>query len=225
MKTLTEEARDERGVGRLFTLCDGVFAIAMTLLALDLRLPDLGKHPGDAALRQALVDLEPRYLSFLISFYAIASYWRRHRAEMRTVRVSPPGLVRLTMFLLLTIAVLPFVSNVLGSYGNQAGIAVAVYAGVNVVAAGTLLVIRWVVDRHQPPGEVASEHGRYELWFDLAAFALAVPSGYVFPGNGPQALIVLLALSGVASFVTRHLLKRRRNAGAPARDVFPGSRS
>lgn len=223
MKTLTEEARDERGVGRLFTLCDGVFAIAMTLLALDLRLPDLGDDPGDAALRQALVDLEPRYLSFLISFYAIASYWRRHRAETRTVRVSPPSLVRLTMFLLLTIAVLPFVSNVLGSYGDQAGIAVAVYAGVNVVAAGTLLVIRWLVDRHQPSGKVAIEHGRYELWFDLAAFALAIPSGYVFPGNGPRALIVLLVLSGFASFVTRVLLKRRRNAGPPARDVFPGS--
>lgn len=215
MKTLTEEARDERGVGRLFTLCDGVFAIAMTLLALDLRLPELGKDPGDAALRQALVDLEPRYVSFLISFYAIASYWRRHRAEMRTVRVAPPALVRLTMFLLLTIAVLPFVSNVLGSYGNQAGIAVAVYAGANVLAAGTLLVIRRVVDLHQPPGEVASEHGRYELWFDLTAFALAVPSGYVFPGNGPQALIVLLALSAVASLVTRLLLKRRGRAGAP----------
>ncbi|WP_329038847.1 TMEM175 family protein [Streptomyces sp. NBC_01725] len=225
MKTLTEEVRDERGVGRLFTLCDGVFAIAMTLLALDLRLPDLGKNPGDAAIRQALVDLEPRYLSFLISFYAIASYWRRHRAEMRTVRVGRPALVRLTMFLLLTIAVLPFVSNVLGSYGNQAGIAVAVYAGVNVVAAGTLLVIRWVVDRHEPPAEVAGEHGRYELWFDLAAFVLAVPSGYVLPGNGPQALIVLLALSGVASFVTRLLLRRRGDAGAQTRDVFPGSRS
>lgn len=216
MKTLTEEVRDERSVGRLFTLCDGVFAIAMTLLALDLRLPDLGKNPGDAGVRQALVDLEPRYLSFLISFYAIASYWRRHRSEMRTVRVSPPVLVRLTMFLLLTIAVLPFVSNVLGSYGEQAGIAVAVYAGVNVLAAGTLLVIRWVVDRHQPPGEVASEHGRYELWFDLAAFALAVPSGYVLPGNGPQALIVLLVLSDVVSYVTRLLLKRRTNTGAPA---------
>ncbi|WP_405606959.1 TMEM175 family protein [Streptomyces sp. NBC_01511] len=207
MQTLTEEARDERGIGRLFTLCDGVFAIAMTLLALDLRVPDIGGNPGDAALRQALADLEPRYVSFLVSFYAIASYWRRHRAEMRTVRVSPPVLVRLTMFLLLTIALLPFVSNVLGSYGNQAGIAVAVYAGVNVLAAGTLLVIRRVVDKHQPPGEVASERGRYALWFDLAAFVLAVPSGYVFPGDGPQALIALLVLSAVASFVTRNLLK------------------
>ncbi|MFC8078613.1 TMEM175 family protein [Streptomyces sp. NPDC057307] len=216
MKTLTDEARDERSITRLFALCDGVFAIAMTLLALDLRVPDLGKDPGDASLRGALADLEPRYLSFLVSFYAIASYWRRHRSEMRTVQVSPPTLVRLTMFLLLTITVLPFVSNVLGSYGNQAGIAVAAYAGVNVLAAGTLLVIRHVVDKHEPPKEAAKEHARYELWFDLAAFVLAVPSGYVFPGDGPQALIALLALSALASFVTRHLLKRRTKAGASA---------
>ncbi|WP_330177456.1 TMEM175 family protein [Streptomyces sp. NBC_01498] len=202
-KSLTEEDRDERDVMRLFALCDAVFAIAMTLLALDLKVPDLGASPDDATLRRALADLEPRYLSFLVSFYAIASYWRRHREEMRSVRVSPPVLVRLTLFLLLTISVLPFVSNVLGSYG--AGIAVAAYAGVNVLAAGTLLVIRHVVDRVDPPAGEAGRPPRRELWFDLTAFVLAVPAGYVFPGEGPEALIALLALSAAVSFAFRRL--------------------
>ena len=50
------EPASDNSLGRLLALSDGVFAIAMTLLALDLRLPDLGAHPSDAQLRHALGD-------------------------------------------------------------------------------------------------------------------------------------------------------------------------
>src|ERR1700710_160452 len=71
----SEEPTSDNSVGRLLALSDGVFAIAMTLLALDLRLPDLGAHASDAQLRHALGDDWRGYLAFVISFYVVASYW------------------------------------------------------------------------------------------------------------------------------------------------------
>lgn len=72
-----EERDDDRSVLRIFSLTDAVFAIAMTLLVLDLKVPDLS-HPSDSALRQALGAQSSAYLAFLLSFYVIANYWRRH---------------------------------------------------------------------------------------------------------------------------------------------------
>jgi TMEM175 potassium channel family protein len=84
---------DDNSLGRLLTISDGVFAIAMTLLTLDLKVPDLGRHPGDAVLRHALSKNTASYLSFLVSFYVVANYWNRHRRLMRSVVTTHPRLI------------------------------------------------------------------------------------------------------------------------------------
>lgn len=60
--TATEDHAGEESDKRLFGLADAVFAIAMTLLALDLQVPDLGGHPSDSTLTHALAGQGPRYL-------------------------------------------------------------------------------------------------------------------------------------------------------------------
>ena len=87
---------------------DGVFAIAMTLLALDLRLPDLGTDVSDAQLRHALGDDWHGYLAFVISFYVVANYWGVHRRAMRAVTTVDTRLISHTLPLLLLVAALPF---------------------------------------------------------------------------------------------------------------------
>lgn len=211
------DAAHERATGRLFGLSDAVFAIAMTLLALDLTVPDLGAHPTDQALVHALLGQGTHYLSFLLSFYVIASYWVRHNAEMRTVRASHPALLRRTISLLLVVCTLPFASDLLGTYGNQDGSAVAIYAGVNIVAVGCLLMIRYEARHHRLTGHRATTPGGAELWFDLVTLLVATPAGYLLPGHGPQVLTALMVLSGiVGGFVTR-----RQNRGTPARRAYP----
>ena len=66
---------EDNSLGRLLTLSDGIFAIAMTLLALDLEVPSgLGSHPSDFHLRQALGEHSGKYWAFLVSFYVVANY-------------------------------------------------------------------------------------------------------------------------------------------------------
>ncbi|MBC3840751.1 DUF1211 domain-containing protein [Streptacidiphilus sp. 4-A2] len=99
----------------------------MTLLALDLRVPDLGNQPADHALAHALLDQGPHYLAFLLSFYVIADYWQRHKTEMRTADAAHPALTRRTLSLLLAVCALPFAADLLGTHGTHDGVAVAVY--------------------------------------------------------------------------------------------------
>jgi uncharacterized membrane protein len=204
MSTPTEEQVDERATGRLFGLSDGVFAIAMTLLALDLQVPDPGKALSDHALRHDLLGMGQQFLAFVLSFYVIAGYWRRHNAEMRTVNAGHPALLARTVPLLLLVCTLPFAADLLGSYGNHDGIVIVVYAGVNILAVVCLLMIRHEARLRRLSPSTAPKPDEFELWFDLVALVLAAPSGYLFPGNGQLILVVLMILSGLAgSYATR----------------------
>ena len=130
----------DNSIGRLLTLSDGIFAISMTLLALNLQVPDLGAHPSDASLRHALAAKSDSYWSFLLTFYVVAGYWRQHRRLMRSVVQTHPALIRDTLALLLLVAAMPFPASLLGRYGSEP-IALATYGAVNALATLSLIVM------------------------------------------------------------------------------------
>jgi uncharacterized membrane protein len=209
---------NDNSLGRLLTISDGVFAIAMTLLTLDLKVPDLGRHPSDAALRHTLFHNSASYLSFLVSFYVVANYWNRHRRLMRSVVTTHPRLIRHTIFLLLIVAAMPFLASLLGQYGGTP-IALALYGAFNAVAVLTLLLLRrdiehFRLDRPARPAEDAPLG--WEPLHNLVVFLLCIPAAYLFGRNGPWVLL-LLAVPVVP--VWRKLQGRRdqrRSIDAPA---------
>jgi uncharacterized membrane protein len=195
------QAVADNSLGRLLALSDGVFAIAMTLLALDLRLPDLGGHPSDATLRHALGDQWRSYLSFVVSFYVVANYWGAHRRAMRAVPALDRQLTMRTLPLLLLVAALPFPASVLGHYGSQPS-ALVLYAAFNLaVTVAALRLLRAVRTRWADP---LADVERERLLADAAVFALAIIGAYVLRDNGPW-LLLLLVVSGFLTRVrTRH---------------------
>lgn len=207
-----ESGSSENSLGRLLTLSDGVFAIALTLLALDLKVPSLGDNPSDGALRHALYEQTPSYLSFLISFYVVAAYWTRHRRLMRTVTIFDADIVAATLFLLLCVAALPFPASLLGQYGSHS-ISLVIYGGVNALAVLALLRLHFLVrDRHllssTPTGP--GDHEVRQLVATLCVFLLCIPAGLLFHGRGAWTL-VLLALIGrwpLALRLVRYLKSR-----------------
>lgn len=91
---------------------DGVFAIALTLLVVELRVPDL----DGAGLLASLRELWPRVLSFLISFFLVAVVWFNHHALFHHLHRVDRSLILLNLFLLLNIIGMPFISGLLGEY-------------------------------------------------------------------------------------------------------------
>jgi uncharacterized membrane protein len=106
------------GLARLLALSDGVFAFAMTLLVVQLLVPQLG--PGQAGqLGAKLLDQMPSYVSYLISFAVISIYWYSHHRLFRYVRRWDVWLIALNLGALLFIAVMPFPTVIVGRYGDQ----------------------------------------------------------------------------------------------------------
>jgi uncharacterized membrane protein len=205
---------EDNSLGRLLTLSDGVFAIAMTLLALDLKVPDgIGGHPSDHALRHALGQNSSSYLSFLLSFYVIGNYWLRHRRLMRSVVAIHPALIRDTLLLLLVVAAMPFPTSLLGTYGS-APFSLSLYGAFNVVAILILMSLSRNVRRLDlvDHNVVADDYERrWQSWLSLVVFLLCIPAGYVVGSKGPYVLI-LLAIPARVSWIQKRF--RRRTTAA-----------
>lgn len=194
----TGETTGDNSLGRLLALSDGVFAIAMTLLALDLRLPDLGDAASAEDVAAAVGEVVPHALTFLLSFYIVAAYWRAHHRIMRSVTRTHWRVTRETLGLLCLVAALPFPSSLLAEHAG-APISLAVYGAVNVVASGILLLL-WHDVRvfglaAGSADAAAQQRATIEMWGNLVVFALVIPAGYLFGAWGALVL-VLLAVSG-----------------------------
>lgn len=135
-----EEGWEERGteMGRIVYFSDAVFAIAITLLVLQIRVPAV---PSPTELTPALMEMWPKYLSYLISFTVIGSFWRAHHRIFRHIRAYDEHLIHLNLLFLMCVAFLPFSASLIGEYGSQP-IAFEVYAG-NVAATGLFLGWTW----------------------------------------------------------------------------------
>ena len=117
-------------LGRHHGLSDGVFSIAMTLLVLDIKLPDV---PSDFKMTEAYLfnfltaDSLSHFATFILSFYVIGSQWLAHHEMFDSIEYTDRRLLLFNLQYLMVIAVMPFPSALLANYGSES-IAVAVYA-------------------------------------------------------------------------------------------------
>jgi uncharacterized membrane protein len=131
------------GNTRLEAFCDAVFAIALTLLVIDLKLPADAHIETSADLWRALRDLLPRFFAFVMSFGTIFITWVSHHEALRLITRSSPRFIYANGFLLLTIAIVPFPTALLGEHvlGAHAAPAVVLYSATSMLQAlGWLLV-------------------------------------------------------------------------------------
>jgi len=116
---------------RLEAFCDGVFAIALTLLVIDVKVPSTTVHTTND-LWVALGSVGPSIFSFLLSFVVILISWVNHHAALKLVNKSSPQFVYANGFLLLTVVFIPFPTALLGEYlfTDHAAPAVILYSAV-----------------------------------------------------------------------------------------------
>ena len=129
-----------RDTSRLEAFSDGVIAIAITLLVLQIDVPAIEQIDGDEALRDALKNLWPAYIGYVISFATIGLIWATHHNIFRFIKESDPRLLVLNMLFLFCVAFIPFPTAVLAEHLNHDGdrTATLFYAGWFFLTALTL---------------------------------------------------------------------------------------
>lgn len=181
---------EEKETLRTEAFSDGVFAIAITLLVLDIKVPALESLAENGGLVRALLNQWPVYLAFMISFVNLLIIWVCHHNIFSLIRKTDGNFLYINGFLLLTVTVFPFTSSLLGEYiGTEyASLAAAIFAAIiffnclsfnmlwNYVAGRRHLLIRDVAP------EVIREirnNGFIGLPFYVAAVAVAFWSPYL----------------------------------------------
>lgn len=162
---------------RIDALTDGIFAFAMTLLVLDIRLPLDLPIQNSGELLAALHALEPQYIAYLISFFVLAAQWRA-RIELRRVEEVSERVLSWSLVYLFFITSVPFSTNVVGRYGHLAP-AIWLYAANLVVVAVLSLYLRTqeIVPEHRQ----RARFGHARLAFFIGTAVLSVLIGQVAP--------------------------------------------
>jgi len=119
--------------GRISDLSDGVFAIAMTLLVLNLRLPDVGFSSDPSAFAAALVDQLPRFISWLLSFAILCRLWTVHHDLLAEGDTRTRGFTLWNFVFLGAVSFIPFPSSLLAEHPDQL-LSVVVFSATYVVA-------------------------------------------------------------------------------------------
>lgn len=118
----------EHALERLIFFSDAVFAIAITLLVIELRVPHVDVRGGDGAFLQALANMIPNFLGFIISFFVIGAFWGGHHRAFGCSAHWSPRLLAPNIQMLFAIAAMPFFTALVSEYGNSR-VPVVAYCG------------------------------------------------------------------------------------------------
>lgn len=122
---------------RLEALSDGLFAIVLTLLVIEIRIPELHGPLSDPELWHALLDLSPLFVGYIVSFAVLAMFWLSHNFfYSHFIKEINRQLTLLNMIYLACISLIPFSAHLIGTYPTSQ-LAVSIY-GLNVLCIGII---------------------------------------------------------------------------------------
>jgi uncharacterized membrane protein len=120
MNELHNELKKEFQIERMILFSDAVFAIAITLMAIEIKVPVIEEHGvTDHELLKALGHLVFKFVGFIISFFIIGLYWTVHHRMFSFVENYNSKLLWLNLIFLLSIVLMPFSSGIYGEYSNK----------------------------------------------------------------------------------------------------------
>jgi uncharacterized membrane protein len=204
---------EQRKKGRLEAFSDGVFAIAITLLVLEIAVPAVS---GDRLLGELLHEW-PIYLAYFVAFMAIGAVWMEHSELVDALDHVDAAFLRLNLLLLLFVAFLPFPTRLMAEYsGDTEGERVAVvFFGVVLFMQSLLLrVLALHADRHGLFGADVEERRdeesrlKYQLTPSLVFYSIATVLGLLSPRLGVILYLLIALYLAIPLRQVRRLLGR-----------------
>jgi uncharacterized membrane protein len=161
------------GKGRLEAFSDGVIAILITIMVLEIHVP----QGGDLA---ALRPLLPTFLAYVMSFVYIGIYWNNHHHMFHVVQRVSGGVLWANLHLLFWLSLVPFVTNWMGDNHADA-LPTAIYGGVLLMAAIAYTILQNTILAHEGPDSMLARAVGHD-WkgkLSLALYITAIPLAFV----------------------------------------------
>jgi uncharacterized membrane protein len=183
---------------RLIFFSDAVFAIAVTLLALEIRLPAGQEIMDHAQLLNALLGIWQKYLAYLISFLVIGLFWISHHRKFRYIERYDHRLLVLNLWFLMIIAFVPFPTSVLSEYGDRVG---TIFYALTMMFAGlALTAVWWHAARHNhlltPHMDAGIRRRQFVgLFLTIAVFGLSIGVAFINDNLAKLCWLFLLPVS------------------------------
>jgi uncharacterized membrane protein len=160
---------------RLETFCDGVFAIAMTLLIIDIKIPSTASITNTGQFWVALNLVTPSIIAFVLSFTIIFISWVNHHNNLKSVSETSPTFIYANGFLLLTVVFVPFPTSLFGEhlFTDHSAPAVILYDGTLALQAmGWILLCTAAIKNQLTKTETSKMAMLADRKFAYFAFAL-----------------------------------------------------
>ena len=175
---------------RLEAFSDGVMAVIITIMVLELKVPQSGDW-------EALAPLAPVFLSYVLSFVFVGIYWNNHHHMLQLVEHVNGGILWANLHLLFWLSLIPFANGWIGAT-HFATLPIALY-GVVLLCAGIAYYIleRLLIRRHGTDSPVAKTFGRdFKGQISVVLYAVAIPLAFVNPwlAFGLYAVVALMWL-------------------------------
>jgi uncharacterized membrane protein len=188
---------------RVLALTDGVFAIIITLVVLDIHVPELTAHES---LGTAISDVRPSFISFTIAFIVAAMQWTGHRDLFTLIRYTDRGIIWLNLLTLFAVCLLPFGSALLSHYYEDP-LALRMFGLILMGTSVTRTAIWAYTTRrpsllHEPLDRASIRSGLALSAFPVAVYIIAFAIARV----SPQASLAVYALGPVLYFIAITLL-------------------
>lgn len=210
---------------RMVFFSDAVFAIALTLLALDLKLPE--GLPADQV-DDALVAALPQLLAYALSFVIIAKTWMSHHSDFALIRRFNANLAWLNLVLLFFIAMLPGPTSVLSDYGDDPTPWPSILYAANIAAVYLMLAGIWGYAKHAGlmDREMAAHVHRRIFYARIAValvFLITIPAAFVLNAYTPFLWLLLVPASWLARQLSAAVHKKAEKEAEKKARKRPGT--
>jgi uncharacterized membrane protein len=180
--------------GRLCAVSDGVYAFALTLLVLDLKVPEV---PGitNPQLATDLLQQLPNFFAYIIGFSVVAFFWMNHHRIFQSVTSCDGRALILNLIHLLFISLVPYVASLIGHYEGDRIAAIIFSANLGLASLSLIMLGRYVLARAEwRTDETGGTWVKVPLWASYAGPGLALVSIVVSFVNIDVALFLWLLL-------------------------------
>jgi uncharacterized membrane protein len=160
---------------RVETFSDGIFAIIVTLLVLEIRIPHFDFEPNVAEMADALLEILPKIIAWIISFLTVCVIWVNHHRIFEAMKVIDQKFFWLNANLLLWVSLIPFPTALMGDYPHNP-LAVAMYGAVSFLMGIAFLLIRIYIWRNP---EQTKNLSKEELWIGVRNVIFFGPTPYL----------------------------------------------